>query len=122
VGGYTANKTWLSALEAAAPIGAHPLCLLPDVIREMAEKRGDAPALLSASECFTYRALAERVNQFARWALAQSDTVCLIMPNRREYMAIWLGLTSVGVVVSLINTQLDGCSLAHCTDVVAPKR
>ncbi len=36
-------------------------------------------------------------------------------------MAIWLGLSSVGVVVALINTNLRGASLAHCIDVVAPK-
>ena len=34
--------------------------------------------------------------------------VCLLMPNRPEYMAIWLGLTRVGGVVALINTQLRG--------------
>ena len=43
------------------------------------------------------------------------------MPNRPEYLAIWLGLTSVGVVVALINTGLRGASLAHCLDVATPK-
>ena len=36
-------------------------------------------------------------------------------------MAIWLGITSVGVVVSLLNTNLGGPSLAHCIRVVSPK-
>jgi fatty-acyl-CoA synthase len=31
-----------------------------------------------------------------------------------------LGLTSLGIVVALINTQLRGPSLAHCIDAVAP--
>ena len=43
------------------------------------------------------------------------------MPNRPEYMAIWLGITAVGGVVALLNTQLRGPSLAHCIDIVAPK-
>ncbi len=43
------------------------------------------------------------------------------MPNRPEYMAIWLGITSVGGVVSLINTNLRGASLAHCINIVSPK-
>ena len=43
------------------------------------------------------------------------------MSNRPEYMAIWLGLTSVGVVVALLNTHLRGHSLAHCIDLVAPR-
>ena len=53
--------------------------------------------------------------------LAQGDVVCLLMPNRPEYMAIWLGITKVGVVVSLLNTNLVGPSLAHCIRTVAPK-
>ena len=44
-----------------------------------------------------------------------------MMPNRPEYMAIWLGLTGVGVVVSLINTQLRGPALSHCINIVTPK-
>src|SRR5262249_9108831 len=63
--------------------------------------------------------------QYARWALRESiqkgDVVCLLMPNRPEYMAIWLGITRVGGVVALLNTNLVGLSLAHCIDIVAPK-
>jgi fatty-acyl-CoA synthase len=122
---HSVNKTWLGALEATAPIAADPLRILPSVVEELAETCGDSPALLSAGGCLTYRALAECVNRTARWALdqglAKGDTVCLMMPNRSEYMAIWLGLTSVGVVVSLINTHLRGPSLAHCIDLVAPQ-
>ena len=43
------------------------------------------------------------------------------MANRPEYIAIWLGITSVGGVVSLLNTNLAGPSLAHCIDAVSPK-
>ena len=118
-------KSWLRALELTAPIANHPRRVFPRVIEEVAEKFAPAPALLSDRECLTYRALAEQSNRYARWALdqglAKGDTVCLIMPNRPEYMAIWLGLTSVGVVVALINTNLAGSSLAHCVKIVAPK-
>ena len=44
-----------------------------------------------------------------------------MMPNRPEYMAIWLGLCSIGVTVALINTQLRGHSLAHCLDIAVAK-
>src|SRR6516162_8006822 len=119
------SKTWLGALEATAPIAAKPQYILPSVIEDLAESHGDSQALLSADGYLTYRALAECANRTARWALhqglAKGDTVCLMMPNRPEYMAIWLGLTSVGVVVSLINTNLRGPSLAHCIDIVAPR-
>ena len=117
-------KAWLRALELTAPISSNPDRILPAVILEVAARMGDAPALLSDQESFTYRALAERINQYARWALdqglAKGDVVCLLMTNRPEYLAIWLGITSAGAVVSLLNTNLAGASLAHCIRAVAP--
>ncbi len=121
----TAVRDWVRALEATAPIAANPRRILPRVVEDLAETRGEAPALLDANERLSYRALAERANRYARWALeqrlAKGDVVCLMMPNRPEYMAVWLGLTNVGVVVSLINTQLRGAALAHCLGLAAPK-
>jgi fatty-acyl-CoA synthase len=118
-------KAWLRALELTAPIASNPERILPAVILEVAARMGDAPALLSDQESFTYRALAERTNQYARWALdlglEKGDVVCLLMANRPEFMAIWLGITSVGAVVSLLNTNLAGSSLAHCIGAVRPK-
>jgi fatty-acyl-CoA synthase len=123
--GATAHRDWLRALEATAPIAKEPTRLLFDIIGDMAKTSPDAPALISSDERLTYGELAARANAYARWAIAQGiakgETVCLMMPNRPEYMAIWLGLTTVGVVVALINTQLRGASLAHCIDAVTPK-
>ena len=120
----SALRDWVRALEATAPIAGNPRRILPDAIEELAQSRGDAEALISERGTLTYRALVERSRRYARWALdqdlAKGETVCLMMPNRPEYMAIWLGITSVGGVVSLINTQLRGPSLAHCIDIVAP--
>lgn len=118
-------KAWLRALEMTAPIAHNPERVFSTVLDELAAKFGDAPALLSDRERLTYRALAERSNQYARWALdqglAKGEAVCLLMPNRPEYMAIWLGITKIGGVVALLNTNLAGLSLAHCIDIVAPK-
>jgi len=119
-------RAWLRALELTAPIAQNRNRILPVVIEEAAARFGEAPALLSDRGNLTYRALGGRANQYARWALdqglAKGDVVCLLMPNRPEYMATWLGITSIGVVVSLLNTNLEGQSLAHCIRVVSPKR
>ncbi len=118
-------RDWVGALEATASIAANPQRLLPVVIGELARTQGGAPALIGASESLSYGALAARQSRYARWALdqgiAKGDVVCLIMPNRPEYMAIWLGLTAVGVVVALINTQLREQSLVHCINVATSK-
>jgi fatty-acyl-CoA synthase len=121
----SALRDWVRALEATAPIAAKPRRILPAVIEELAQQRGDGAALISASESLSYRSLTQRVNRYARWALdqklAKGETVCLVMPNRPEYVAVWLGISAVGGVVALINTHLRGPSLAHCIDLAAPK-
>src|ERR1700682_993778 len=108
-------RAWARALELTAPITPHPDRILPAVIEELAETFGDAPALLSDTGHLTYRALAERSARYARWAIEQGlgkgEAVCLLMPNRPEYLAIWLGVTSVGGIVALLNTNLAGASL-----------
>jgi len=118
-------KGALRTLKLTTSIAKNPTRVFPQVILELADKYGDAPALLSDREHFTYRELAARSNRYARWALAQDlrkgDTVCLMMPGRPEFLAAWIGITRVGGVVALINTHRTGTALAYCINVVSPK-
>ena len=117
----SAAKAWLKAIELTARIEAEPRRLFADVVEDWAKRQPERLALLSDSESFTYGALAARINQYARWARRQGigpgRTVCLIMPNRPDYLACWLGISRVGGVAALINTKLVGKSLAHCVNV-----
>ena len=117
----SAAKTWLKAIELTSRIEMEPQRLFADVVDDWAKRQPERPALLSADESFSYAALTARINQYARWARRQGigpgRTVCLMMPNRPDYLACWLGITSVGGVVALINTRLIGQSLAHCINV-----
>jgi len=117
----SANKDWLRALAMTAGLDKAPTRTLPVVIDELAARHGDAPALLCDRERFSFNQLGDRSRRYARWAmdqgLASGDVVALMMPNRPEYMAIWLGLSRLGVITALINTQLRGASLAHCLNV-----
>ena len=119
------SKTWLRALELTASIPRNRGRVLSSVIEELGTRFGDAPALLSDRESFTYKSLVARSNQYVRWALQQGlkkgDVVGLLMPNRPEYFASWLGITSMGGVVALLNTNLVGASLAHCINTVEPR-
>ena len=118
-------KGALRTLKATTPIAKNPTRIFPVVIDELADKYGDAPALISERERLSYRMLAQRSNRYARWAnargIAKGDTVCLMMPNRPEYLTLWLGITRVGGVVALLNTNLTGTALAYCINVVEPK-
>jgi fatty-acyl-CoA synthase len=117
----SAAKSWLKAIELTSRIEADPSRLFADVVEDWAARQLDRAALISEAETFSYRTLAERINRYARWALAAAiepgDTVCLLMPSRPDYIAAWLGISKVGGVAALINTRLVGLSLSHCINV-----
>jgi fatty-acyl-CoA synthase len=123
--GESVNKVWLRALQLTAGIAAAPERTLPRAVDEQAQTRPDAPALLGVGTHLTFQELASAMRRYARWALAQDlqkgDVVALMAPNHPRYMAAWLGLTSVGVVVALINSSLRGVALAHSLVAAAPK-
>jgi fatty-acyl-CoA synthase len=111
------QAAWTRALETVARATRDTARTLPHAVAEWAQRYGDRPALVGAEESYSFAALAVRLHQYARWALAQGlpkgATVALMMRNRPEYVAIWLGLTRVGVVVALIPPDLKGVALAH---------
>ncbi len=87
------------------------------VIREVASVHGDRPALIGESTQLSYRELVDRSEGWGDQALARGvevgDVVCLLMANCPDYVAIWFGLTALGISVALINTGLVGTALAH---------
>ncbi len=120
-----ARNAWLRALGRTAEIDRNPLVTLPVLVEEWAARSEHALALASPGVVLSYRALAARSHQYARWGLAQGlksgDVVSLCMANCPEYVAIWLGLTRLGVTVALANTHLVGDALAHCLRIVSPR-
>ena len=123
--GYSSNNAWRRALEMTAPIAKNTDTTFPIIIENLSGRFDTASALSSDRQCLSYRGLAETANRYARWALGQrlaaGDVVCLLMPNCPEYMAVWLGITRIGAVVALVNTNLVGAALEHSIKIVAPK-
>lgn len=119
-------KAWVRALERTAAIGRDPSLTLPVLIERLAGRFADAPALIGSEGSLSYRELAAAANRYARWGLARGlapgDIVCLLMKNCPQYLAIWLGLSRIGVTVALINTNLTGELLAHALGIVAPRQ
>ena len=115
----------MRALERTAAIAREPTITLPLAVDRLAERLGEAPALSGSDTRLSYRALAQASHRFARWGLAQGvkrgETICLLMKNCPEYLAIWLGLSRIGATVALINTNLSGDLLRHSIDIVHPR-
>ena len=111
-------KSWIGAIEAIKVLDEKPDTTLSQLFNEIAEIHGERLALLGEDDTLSYRELAARSNRYARWALNQGfdagDVICLLMPNCPDYVAIWFGLTRVGCVVALLNTNLTGGALMHC--------
>ncbi|WP_417498249.1 long-chain-acyl-CoA synthetase [Maricaulis sp.] len=94
---------------------------VPDHIEKTVDRFADQAMAITDEGEVSYAAFEAYANQVAHWALEQGmkpgETVALFMSNRWEYIAVWFGLSKVGLVTSLINTQLTGNSLAHCLTI-----
>ena len=116
---------WTRALAATADLGQGPNVSLAALVTEVAGKTPAAPALLSDSESMTYGDLVEFMDRVAVWAcrtnLGPGVTVALLMENRPTFVALWLGLTRIGISAALLNTNLRGDALAHCLHAAAPQ-
>lgn len=56
-------------------------------------------------------------NIFRSHGYKKGDVVALFLENKPEFVAIWLGLSKIGVVVPLINTNLRLTTLVHSITV-----
>ena len=66
-------------------------------------RRGERPemsAIYCADQAMSYAELDARANRYAHWAMSQGigqgSVVALLMENRPDYIAAWLGLFKVG--------------------------
>ncbi len=121
----SANADWVRAMQRTAQITPTSERTIAVALGEIAHADGERPALIGETGNLTYAALADRAARYARWALDQGlapgDRVALMMENKPDYPAIWIGLSRVGVVTALLNTQLVGAGLAHCLGVSAAR-
>ena len=115
----------LRVLKRSTPIAKHPNHTLGDTIDSLARRFGDRTALISERESFTYRQWVGRANRYARWTkargLGKGDTLCLLMPNRAEYLSIWMGIAKAGAATALLNTNLTDAALAHSIRIVGAR-
>ena len=119
---WTRERRYLTGLirtllrvRSISPDSPHLVC---DDLEAAVDRWRGRPAIRFDGAQITYGQLDERANRYARWALARGlkpgDAVAIFLPNRLDYLPLWYGLTKVGVIGALINTQLAGEALAHC--------
>ncbi len=98
---------------------------IAEIVEGFARDRPDNLALLYQDETLTYGQLDARANRYANWARGQGigrgDVVGLLMENRPDYIAAWLGIVKLGAVAALLNTNLRGAALAHSLNVAGAR-
>lgn len=74
---------------------------------------------------WTYEQVEELSNKIARYfkqeGFQKGDTVALLLENRPEYIAFWLGLSKIGAVTALINSNLVNQPLLHSITIANSK-
>lgn len=110
---------------APARFDARPHSTLTHLVAELAAINPDATALASRDESLSFLELAARQARYGRWALgegfAAGDGAALLMHDRPDRYALWLGLARVGMRVALLDPALRGARLARCLTVAEPK-
>ena len=121
----SANLDWARALERTSTIHLSSARTLAAVVDARADIAPTHAALIGETRSLSYADLAGTSRRVARWALAlglkPGDCVALMMENDPAYVAIWLGLSRIGVVTALLNTSLAGGSLGHCIAAASPR-
>lgn len=95
--------------------------LATDDIESTIEKYPGNIAFIEGDRQWSYAQFDAYANQVAHWAkgngLSRGDAVAIFVRNRLEYVALWFGLSKIGVIGALINYQLRGSALSHCISV-----
>lgn len=92
-----------------------------DIFERRVARHPDKACFICDGRTWTFREVnefANRVgNHFQAAGYKTGDVVALLMDNRPEFVATWLGLSKVGIVVPLINTNLRQAALLHSLTV-----
>uniref|UniRef100_A0A1Y1L578 Long-chain-fatty-acid--CoA ligase n=1 Tax=Photinus pyralis TaxID=7054 RepID=A0A1Y1L578_PHOPY len=92
---------------------------------ELARKHPQKTAYIFEDEAWTFSAVKEFSDKiaiyFEREGYCKGDSVALLLNNCPEYVCIWLGLSRIGVVAALINTNLANDPLIHSLNVAKCK-
>ncbi len=94
-------------------------------VEENAARIGARPMILFEGRQVSWSEFNALANRYAHTLKARGighgDIVSLMMENRIEFLAVLVGISKLGAVTSLINTNLRGRPLTHCITVTQSK-
>ncbi|CAG5056665.1 unnamed protein product [Parnassius apollo] len=94
---------------------------MPDIFHDVVLKHPDKACFLFNDETWTFKQVEDfslRVSAALKAkGVKRGDTVAVMTSNHPEMPAIWLGITRIGAVSPLINTNQTGNTLLHSINV-----
>ncbi|XP_022239313.1 long-chain fatty acid transport protein 4-like isoform X2 [Limulus polyphemus] len=98
---------------------------VPSLFQVNVRKHPYKPCFLYENQVWTFQDVEDLSNRVANCFIQQGflpgDEVALFMENKPEFVAFWLGLSKIGIVTALINTNQRLQALAHSITVVKSK-
>uniref|UniRef100_A0A8W7PN09 long-chain-fatty-acid--CoA ligase n=1 Tax=Anopheles coluzzii TaxID=1518534 RepID=A0A8W7PN09_ANOCL len=92
-----------------------------DIFAEFVSKQPEKACLIFEGRTWTFREVNDYSNRLANvfhsHGYKHGDVVGLLQENRPEFVATWLGLSKLGVIVPLINHNLRKNALMHSVTV-----
>ncbi|CAF1183492.1 unnamed protein product [Rotaria sordida] len=83
------------------------------------------PCFISEDTTLSFQQVEDLTNQLANYFLAEGysygDVIALILDNSIEYPCVWIGLSKIGCITALINTNLRAKPLLHSIQTVNAK-
>ena len=93
---------------------------VPDRFEECDLECPDRVFLIYNDIEITFAELNRQANRYAhvamRFGIKPGDVGAVMVENRPEFFYAWLGLSKIGAIAALINTQTRGKALAHALD------
>ena len=98
---------------------------LADIFRQTVSKHPQKAAFIFEQQTWTFQDVEDYSNRIANYFKSQGykkgDTVALFLESCPEFVCIWLGLSKLGVITALINTNLRLDSLWYCISAAEVK-
>jgi solute carrier family 27 fatty acid transporter 1/4 len=97
-----------------------------DVFRKLVKKHPNKACIVFDDQTWTYQDMEDYSNRIAnlfynKYNLRKGDCIALFLENKPEYVGIWLGMSKIGVISALINTNLRTDSLLHSINIAKAK-
>ncbi|CAF0978627.1 unnamed protein product [Rotaria magnacalcarata] len=92
------------------------------VFRKNVKHYGSKPCFIFEDKSLSFQQMEDLTNQlgnfFSAEGFSRGDVIALILENSLEYPCVWVGLSKIGCITALINTNLRGKPLLHSIQTV----